>query len=516
MGNKTTYKTLRLILGDQLNINHSWFNKVDDNVLYVMFELKQEQEYVKHHIQKIALFFKSMREFKETLEERGHHINYFTISSNNSTQSFVCNLVDLAKKYQVKTIEFQSPDEYRLSEHLKGLNDYTYKVKEYDTEHFYTTREELADFFKNRKTFVLESFYEMLRKKHQILVDKNNKPIGGKWNFDEDNRNKIPKNHNITELKIINNDVSEIISEIDKNGIEHFGSIKNGKVEFPVNREQSLEVLNNFLEFGLPFFGKFQDAMTDKSWRIYHSLLSFSLNVKLISPKEVINQSVDYYFKNSEIITIAQIEGFVRQILGWREYVRGIYWLKMPNYSSLNYFNYSKPLPSYYWDGKTKLKCVSHSTSQSLNKSYAHHIQRLMVLGNFALLTETNPNEVDDWYLGVYADAIEWVQLPNTRGMSQFSDGGIMGTKPYVSSANYIHKMSDYCDNCYYDRKKNYGDKSCPFNSLYWNFIDKNEDKLKTNRRMSLMYAVWNKKCAEEKENTLTQAAFYLENVNSL
>lgn len=516
MGNKATYKTLRLILGDQLNINHSWFNKVDDNVLYVMFELKQEQEYVKHHIQKIALFFKSMRSFRDVLENKKHHIHYYTISSDRSSFSFVDNLIYLAKKYQVKTIEYQSPDEYRLREHLKELSSHSFKIKEYDTEHFYTTRNELADFFKNRKTFVLEAFYKMLRKKHQILIEKKGKPLGGKWNFDEDNRNKIPKNHNITDLKIISNDVSEIVSEIDKNGIGYFGFINNGKVDFPVNREQSLEVLDDFLECGLSFFGKFQDAMTDKSWRIYHSLLSFSLNVKLISPKEVIDKSVGYYLNNSEIVTVAQIEGFVRQILGWREYVRGIYWLKMPNYSNLNYFNYSKPLPSYYWDGKTKLKCVSHSTSQSLNKSYAHHIQRLMVLGNFALLTETNPNEVDDWYLGVYADAIEWVQLPNTRGMSQFADGGVMGTKPYVSSANYIHKMSDYCGNCYYDRKKNYGDKSCPFNSLYWNFIDKNEDKLKTNRRMSLMYAVWNKKSAEEKENTLIQAAHYIENVNNL
>ncbi len=511
-----TYHTLRLILGDQLNEQHNWFSKVDDNVLYVIMELQQEQDYVKHHIQKIGAFFLAMRSFGELIKSTGNHLAYFKITSEESQKTLTENILDLVNTYQIQQFEYQSPDEVRLVNQLNKIeHDLQISSKEYDTEHFYTSRTELNTFFEGKKTLILESFYRYLRKKHQLLVDKNNNPEGGKWNYDKENRNKIPKQHQIASLQVCRNNVEDINNEIDQQNISYFGT-KKKYIEWPVTRKQSIDILDDFLVNGLPFFGMFQDAMTIKSWRIYHSLLSFSMNVKLISPKEIIEKAIDQYYNDEHNITLPQIEGFVRQILGWREYMRGIYWMKMPDYKSMNFLELKENLPSFYWTGKTNMNCLKHSINQSLNYAYAHHIQRLMVLGNFALLNGTDPDEVDEWYLGVYADAIEWVQLTNTRGMSQFSDGGIVGTKPYVSSANYINKMSDYCSSCKYNYKKNHGEDACPFNSLYWNFIDQHKEKLQPNRRMSMMYAVWNKKSPEERTNTLEQAQEYLNNVNNL
>jgi deoxyribodipyrimidine photolyase-related protein len=266
----------------------------------------------------------------------------------------------------------------------------------------------------------------------------------------------------------------------------------------------------------LHLFGSYQDAMTPNEWSLYHSRISFSMNIKMISPQEVINKAVKEWQKRPDEIQFNQLEGFVRQIIGWREYMRGIYWLKMPEYASLNYFNNQEKLPEWFWTGETKMNCVKDAINQSLDYGYAHHIQRLMITGNFALLAGVNPDEIDAWYLGIYIDAIEWVQITNTRGMSQFADGGIVGTKPYVSSASYIDKMSHYCGSCFYKKAIKTGEKACPFNSLYWNFYDKNEDKLGKNPRIGMMYNVWRKMQPEAKVAMLEQADYYLKNINKL
>ena len=278
---------------------------------------------------------------------------------------------------------------------------------------------------------------------------------------------------------------------------------------------ESLELLDFFVAYCLPLFGTFQDAMTLDVWSVYHSRLSFALNVKLISPQEVIEKVIDAYRKN-KAVALNQVEGFVRQILGWREYMRGVYWRQMPDYASLNYFSHENKLPNWYWTGETKMKCLSHSIQQSLQFSYAHHIQRLMVTGNFALLAGIHPDEVDQWYLGMYIDAIEWVEITNTRGMSQFADGGIVGTKPYVSSANYIDKMGTYCTKCHYNSKEKLGEKACPFNSLYWNFYAKNESLLRSNPRIGMAYVTLDKMQPEAKTEMLQQAEKYLSNLNEL
>jgi deoxyribodipyrimidine photolyase-related protein len=343
-----------------------------------------------------------------------------------------------------------------------------------------------------------------------------NNPLTGKWNYDGDNRKKIPKNHKPTSPLVFNNDVTEILNQIQKADIKTMGSIDATHFVWPINRTQSLQLLDFFLAECLHLFGSYQDAMSPNEWSLYHSRISFSMNLKLISPQEVIDKAIQEWEKRPNEIEYNQLEGFVRQIIGWREYMRGIYWLKMPEYASMNFFNNQEKLPNWFWTGKTKMNCLKDAINQSLQYAYAHHIQRLMITGNFALLAGIHPDELDQWYLGIYIDAIEWVEITNTRGMSQFADGGIVGTKPYVSSASYIDKMSHYCGSCFYKKEFKTGEKSCPFNSLYWNFYDKNEDKLSKNPRIGMMYNVWKKMRPEQKVALLEQADYYLKNINDL
>ena len=508
-------KTLRLILGDQLNEQHSWFNSKNDNITYVLMELKSETNYVVHHIQKVIGIFFAMRLFAEKLKSNGHQVIYITLNDATNKHSFKENINELIENNKFQLFEYQLADEWRVDQEMIQLTQkLVIESKVYDTEHFFTKREELNNLFENKKEFLMETFYRTMRKQHHILMD-NGKPIGGKWNFDHDNRKRIPEKHRIIDPKLYNRDVSEFVNLLGNCGIKTIGKVNSKSFIWPVTRDESLELLDYFIENCLPLFGTLQDAMTKKSWSIYHARISFSLNIKLISPKEVIDKTVEYWSVNQHC-EINQIEGFIRQILGWREYMRGIYWAKMPEYKSLNFFEHTNKLPNWFWDGNTKMNCLNHSISQSLEYSYAHHIQRLMVTGNFALLAGIDPDEVDAWYLGIYIDAFEWVEITNTRGMSQYADGGIVGSKPYISSASYIDKMSDYCKSCHYNSSEKIGEKACPFNSLYWNFFDRHQDKLRANFRLKMMYSIWDKMDPIQKENILIQADQYLSNIENL
>ena len=509
-------KTLRLILGDQLNSNHSWFKTADDAITYVLMEIRSETDYAQHHIQKIVGFFASMQNFASELKSNNHNVIYVYLNDPTNLQSFDKNILALIEKHHFNNFEFQQPDEYRLDELLKNFSKkIAIPTTIADSEHFFTTRAELGTFFEGKKTFLMESFYHYMRKKHHILME-GDKPIMGKWNFDGDNQKKLPKNHKPTTPLVFNNNVAEIVNEINQTNIKTIGNIDPKNFVWPINREQSLQLLDFFAIECLPFFGSYRDAMSPNEWSLYHARLSFSMNIKMISPQEVIQRCIEEWHKRTTEIEYHQLEGFVRQIIGWREYMRGIYWNKMPEYASMNYFNHEAKLPDWYWTGKTKMNCLRDAIQQSLDYSYAHHIQRLMITGNFALLAGIHPDEVDRWYLGIYIDAIQWVEITNTRGMSQFADGGIVGTKPYVSSANYIDKMSHYCASCFYKKALKTGDKACPFNSLYWNFYDKNEGKLGKNPRIGMMYNVWRKMKVETKTEILEQADYYLENINEL
>ncbi|QYH40672.1 cryptochrome/photolyase family protein [Algoriphagus sp. NBT04N3] len=507
-------KTLRLILGDQLNSNHSWFDKADKNNHYLIAEMRQETDYAPHHIQKVLAFFASMRNFAKSLEEAGHQVIYFQLDDKNNPQKLDELIEQVVKEGEFERFEYQLPDEYRLDEQLKNISEsLEIESKAYDTEHFLTEREFLKDFFKGKKTYLMESFYREMRKKFDILMD-GKEPVDGKWNFDQENRKALKDKRLLRKPKLHPKDLSDIHQMIEKAEVKTIGEVDPKNFSWPTSREESLDVLDHFCKNLLVHFGDYQDALTTWDPYLFHSRLSFAMNSKMLSPLEVVEEVEKYWEGHRNEIDISQVEGFIRQIIGWREYMRGVYWAKMPDFAEMNFFGHDRKLPDWFWTGQTKMKCLSHSITQSLEKSYAHHIQRLMVTGNFALLAGIDPDELDQWYLGIYIDAIEWVEITNTRGMSQFADGGIVGTKPYVSSANYIKKMGNYCEHCAYNHKEKIGDKACPFNSLYWQFYERNREKLEKNPRIGMAYRTLDK--LKNKQEILDQAESYLDKLNEL
>ncbi len=505
-------KKLRLLLGDQLNSEHSWFNSTDSHCSYLMAELKQETNYVTHHIQKVVAFFSSMRSFATFLKEQGHKVQYIKINDPDNPQELKKLIEQQVDQTGAEKFEYLLPDEYRLDKQLKEIAlALSIPSESFDTEHFLTGRDTLKSFYEGKKQLVMESFYRMMRKKHNILMN-DGEPEGGRWNYDQSNRKKWTGSPAIPAALEFSKDVSSIYKEIQDADIETIGNIKPHSFHWPVNKEECLKLLQYFIENLLPHFGDFQDALHTDQKFLFHSRLSFAMNTKMLSPREVIHQVVNYYKDNKDALDISQVEGFIRQILGWREYMRGVYWKEMPDYAQTNKLENNNPLPGFYWTGNTKMNCLSHAINQSLEEAYAHHIQRLMITGNYALLTQTNPDEVDNWYLGIYIDAIEWVEITNTRGMSQFADGGIVATKPYVSSANYINKMGNYCKECHYDPNEKYGEKACPFNALYWNFLDTKKEHLKSNPRMGMMLSLLEKKGDEEMLKIKQRAKHIIEN----
>ena len=507
-------KTLRLILGDQLNIKHSWFKDTNDDVVYCLFEMRQETDYVKHHIQKVIGFFGAMRQFAEDLKTQGHKVVYFRIHDKNNTQDLIENLSLLINEHNIEHFQYLHPDEHRLDKQLNAFTDsLDISSKVFTTEHFYTSRNDLATFFEGKKQFLMENFYRDMRKKHDILMVAG-QPEGGKWNYDKSNRNKWKGDVSIPNYKLFKNDVSEVIKDIKTGSVETIGKFETKTFPYPITRKQAIEQLKYFCEELLVHFGDYQDAMHTEEEYLFHSRLSFAMNLKLISPKGIVTSVMNYYRKHSDDINISQVEGFVRQVIGWREYMRGMYWAFMPEYKSKNELNNHNKLADFFWTGNTKMNCLKHAINNSLDNGYAHHIQRLMITGNYALLTQTDPDQVDDWYLGVYVDAIEWVQLTNTRGMSQFADGGKIATKPYVSSGSYINKMSNYCGDCHYNKSKKIEDDACPFNSLYWNFLDDKREQLGNNFRMGMMYSLLDKMDKKALQDIKKKAQHIIEHQN--
>ena len=490
---------LKLILGDQLNLQHSWFKEVDSSEVFVLMEMRQETDYAPHHIQKVVAFFGAMRNFSEVLKQAGHQVHYLALDDKANRQQLEANLNFLIEKFNADGFAYMEPDEYRLDQQLKeyvlGLNIPSEVV---ETEHFMTSRSELTEFFEGKKQLILEFFYRRMRKKFDLLMQLD-QPEGGQWNFDKNNRKKWKGRPSIPEPFYPKaNDLEALNEMIENAGVKTIGSFDKNQFLYPLSRTQALEQLDYFCRYLLVHFGDYQDALHTDEVNLFHSRISFALNAKIIRPLEVVQTVITYYREHSDDIELSQVEGFVRQIIGWREYMRGIYWKEMPAYASMNALENNNPLPEFYWTGKTKMNCLHQSITNSLDNAYAHHIQRLMITGNFALLAQIHPDKVDEWYLGIYADAIQWVQITNTRGMSQWADGGIVATKPYVSAAAYIHKMSNYCDSCQYDKKKRVGEDACPFNSLYWNFLDDKKQFFAKNNRMAMMLRLLEKIPAED------------------
>ena len=509
-----TMTTLRLLLGDQLNIQHSWFNDVDDTKIYVLMEVRQETDYVLHHAQKILAIFAAMRDLATQLIGRGHRVHYLRIDDANNHHTIPANIDALVKRYQALAVDYQMPDEWRLDQQLY-LHSRTSTIpwRMVESEHFYTGRNQAADIFMGRKQWLMEYFYRQMRVMYQVLMD-DGKPIGGQWNYDHDNRKAwrgTPAEPIDTRVK---HDHMRLWQSIVDAGVASFGTPQEQQLPWALNRQEALQQLAAFIEHALPHFGDFQDAMSTKAWRLFHSLLSFALNVKMLNPREVVASAEAAY--RAGLAPLAATEGFIRQILGWREYIRGMYWANMPDYAEKNFFNHHRELPAWFWTGNTKMNCLSHAITQSLEQAHAHHIQRLMVIGNFALLTGLAPSAVHRWYLGVYIDAFEWVELPNTIGMSQFADGGLLATKPYVSSAAYIDKMSDYCKGCHYDKKIRIGEKACPFNALYWDFFERNKKILVKNPRIGMAYRQLKKMDNNSIAEFQQQAQRILDNLDAL
>lgn len=481
------YQTLRLILGDQLNPCHSWLSQLCPDVLYVLMEVRQETDYVTHHAQKVLAIFAAMRAFAQELQQKGHCVLYVALDDPENQQSITKNLDHYLRHYQATCCQWQEPDEWRLDQQLKEWsNACHWQTNSVSTEHFYTSPAQVADFFRERKQWIMEPFYRHLRRQHGILLQADGQPIGGRWNFDAQNRQPwrgqppVPADHRPRY------DYRTLWQSMLAHGVKTVGHAQAAQIRWPQNRQDAFAWLKRFIHDALPNFGHYEDAMSSHSRRLFHSQLSFALNTKMLRPHDVVREVEAAYHRDD--IPLAATEGMIRQILGWREYVRAVYWLKMPDFVEQNYFEHQLPLPAWFWTGQTHMRCLREVIHQTLEDAYAHHIQRLMIIGNFTLLAGIDPKQIHRWFLSVYIDAFEWVELPNTLGMSQFADGGHLATKPYVCSAAYIDKMSDYCRDCPYQKKQRLADNACPLNSLYWDFFRRNASRLTNNPRLALVY----------------------------
>jgi deoxyribodipyrimidine photolyase-related protein len=511
----TRAHTLRLILGDQLNPAHHWFDAIDPGVVYVLMEVRSETDYVLHHAQKILAIFAAMRELARHLRAAGHRVRHVAIDDPSNRQTLTGNLDALAAHYQADRIEWQSPDEWRVDAQLAAWSrTWPGQTAMVDTGHFLTGRDELSAQFAGRRQWLMEQFYRRMRKRLGILMDTNGQPEGGQWNFDHDNRKSWPGTPAVPDDARPVHDHSPLWMTLSQSGVKSFGSPQAANFRWPINRAEALDCLAAFIEHALPHFGDFEDAMSSRSPRLFHSLLSFALNVKMLHPLEVVRAAETAW--RTGRAPIAAVEGFIRQIIGWREYVRGIYWAHMPGYESGNALDHHQALPDWFWTGETRMRCLEHAIGQSLETAHAHHIQRLMVIGNFALLAGLDPQALHRWYLGIYIDAFEWVELPNTVGMSQWADGGLIATKPYVSSAAYIKRMSDYCTGCHYKAGDKLGERACPFNALYWDFFARHEERLGSNARLALVYRQLERLRGTELEALRARADVIRENIETI
>lgn len=503
-------KVLIPIFADQLTYGLSplSISKRKDCVV-LMMEVTEEASSVPHHGKKLIFLFSAMRHFAEELREQGWKIDYVKLDDPENTGSFTSEVERALERHHISQIRVCEPSEYRVLETVKGweraLNTPTTIMPDH---RFIANHDEFEAWSEGRKQYRMEFFYREMRRKTGLLMD-GDKPEGGKWNYDSENRKSAKGNLFMPKpLRFEPDPITQNVIELVKERFPtRFGNTEN--FFFAITREGAEEALNYFIENVLPQFGDYQDAMLTGEPFLYHSLLSMYLNVGLLDPLQIC-EAVEAAYKAGNV-PLNAAEGYIRQIIGWREYVRGIYWLKMPEYLEENALNATRDLPEFYWTGETDMHCLSQAISQTKEHAYAHHIQRLMITGNFALLIGVDPKQLHEWYLAVYVDAFEWVELPNTLGMSQFGDGGLLGSKPYASSGAYINRMSDYCKSCKYNVKERIGDNACPFNSLYWNFIARNENALSSNNRMSMPYRNLAKMDVKTHKALMTQAKNFLD-----
>ncbi len=478
---------LRLVLGDQLDAQApalAGFDPARDRAL--MIEAAGESTHVWSHKARIALFLAAMRHYAKALRRRGVPLTYLSVDEPGPA-ALGERLRAVLDETRPDALVVAEPGEMRVLEAIRGACRAARVALEIVPDrHFLVSRDEFARWAEPKRELRMESFYRHLRRKTGVLM-RDGEPEGGAWNYDAENRRgygrggpgEIPPPAAFAPDAI----TREVIALVERRFAAHPGRLD--AFRWPVTREQALEALARFVDARLAQFGPWQDAMWTDTPFGWHSLLSPALNLKLISPREVIDAALAA--ARERRLPIASVEGFVRQVLGWREFVRGVYWLDMPGLAQANHFGHRRALPAWYWSAETDMNCMRQAVGQTLAIGYAHHIQRLMVTGIFGLLAEVEPRQVCDWYLAVYVDAVEWAELPNTAGMALYANGGRSTSKPYVASGAYVNRMSNYCQGCRYRPDRRTGAEACPFTTLYWNFLDRHEDELAANPRTSLM-----------------------------
>jgi len=475
-------RRLVFVLGDQLDDEAATFDGFDPAQDAVFLaEVRAESTVVWSSKPRTAMFLTAMRHFAQALHDRGVRICYSRLDDASNTHSLTGELDRAIARLKPGAVHVVQPGEWRLDHALRERGDVTL----HEDRHFLCSHAQFAAHAKGRKQLRLEFFYREMRERHDVLLV-NGEPEGGQWNFDAENRGSFGKagpEHVPTAWSAGRDAITqEVLSLVNRELAAHPGDLAS--FDWPVTRDQALSALDHFVAHGLPRFGDFQDAMwTGEPW-LHHSRLSAALNLKLLRPLEVIRAAEAAWREGRA--PLASVEGFIRQILGWREYVRGIYWRFMPDYVTRNALAATQPLPAFYWTGETPMACLKACIGQTLQHGYAHHIQRLMVTGLYTLLLGVDPKAVHEWYLAVYVDAVEWVELPNSLGMSQYGDGGVMASKPYVATGKYIQRMSNYCAGCRFKPDVMTGPRACPFTTLYWDFLLRHEGRLARNPRMAL------------------------------
>jgi deoxyribodipyrimidine photolyase-related protein len=502
--------TLRFIFRDQLSRSISSLNDAQPDDIILLCEVMQEETYVKHHPKKIAFLLAAMRHFALELAAEGFRVRYVKLNDPDNTGSFTGEVERALKEYSITRVVVTEPSEYRIKKMMESWRDILgIPVEQREDSRFLCSKEEFSQWAAGKKQLRMEFFYREMRKKYHLLMEVSGKPTGGQWNYDKENRK--PPIKGLTSPKRLRHNKSDILKEVlelvAEKFSDHFGDLL--PFHYAVTRAQALLELNDFIEHILSYFGDYQDAMIKDEAYLNHSLLSSYINAGLLLPLEVCHAAQAAYLAGKAPLNA--VEGFIRQILGWREYVRGIYWLKMPDYGEMNYLNATTPLPAFYWGDKTHMACVEEAVKHTREHAYSHHIQRLMVTGNFALIAGLDVKAVQEWYLAVYSDAYEWVEMPNTLGMALFGDGGILGSKPYAASGKYIHKMSNFCKGCRYNPEDMLSESACPFNALYWDFLARNRNKLEGNQRLPYVYSTWDKFDADKQRSIQSKASHTLQ-----
>ena len=504
---------LCFIMGDQLSHGLSSLADVDAGKdLIWMCEVRSEATRVRHHKKKIAFIFSAMRHFAEELKEKGHKVHYTKYTDSENGGSFTGEVSRALKNHRISQILVTEPSEYAVMQEVESWREkFDAEVEICPDKRFLCTTESFTKWAKGRKQLRMEYFYREMRREHKILMN-GDEPVGGQWNYDSENRKPpkagldIPKTYTARTDEI----TKEVLELVDEAFANHFGDLE--PFNLAVTAEQARYALQKFIEERLVNFGDYQDAMLQGEPWMYHSHLSFYLNCGLLTPLECIEAAEKAY--HEELAPLNAVEGFIRQILGWREYVRGLYWLKMPEYAKMNYLEAKRSLPDFFWTGKTEMNCLQQCIRETKENAYAHHIQRLMVIGNFALIAGLDPDAVNEWYWIVYADAYQWVELPNVSGMVLFADGGLLASKPYAASGAYINKMSNYCKGCRYSVSKKNGSDACPFNYLYWDFLMRHRETLQENPRMAMIYRTLAKMSSEKTETIRKDSQRFLSEID--